>query len=78
MIYETTVNRLDLPNALGQIRTILIKQKIGLDGRPGAFFWTLIYPESPIDREHRYFYNYFDTAAAARRSARRFMKSLAQ
>lgn len=78
MIYETVVERLELPNALGKVRIILIKRTLGLDGVPGAFFWTLIYPESPVDREHRYTYNYFDTGAAARRSARRFMKTLGQ
>lgn len=70
-----TVAEFKLPNAYGQERTIRIKRN-WFD----LYTWRLLYHDNPAiaDREHIYTENYFDDAKAARRSARRFMKRLAQ
>lgn len=70
-----TVQEFKLPNAYGQERTIRIKRN-GFDRHT----WRLLYHDNPAiaDLEHTYTENYFDDAKAARRSARRFMKKLAQ
>lgn len=71
----TLVEKLTLPNTYGVERTILIKRN-GF----GRFTWRLVYQDNPslTNKEHTYTENYFDDAKSAKRSARRFMKNLAQ
>jgi hypothetical protein len=63
---------LELPNAYGEKRRVVVYVN-GFD----RYTWRLFYPSAP-DVAHTYTDNYFDSAKAARRSARRFMRSLAQ
>jgi|688.fasta_scaffold239141_3 hypothetical protein len=69
------VEKIVMPNALGQNRTLLIKRN-GF----GRLTWFLQYQDNPAiaDREYSYTDNYFDTVAAVKRSIRNFMKKLAQ
>jgi hypothetical protein len=71
----TLVEKFMLPNAYGQKRTVLIKRN-GF----GRYTWRLVYHDNPalVRAEHTYTDNFFDDAKAAKRSARRFMKNLAQ
>jgi hypothetical protein len=72
MITIETIETLQLLNARGQLREVRIKLN-----RHGRFTWRVVYPQQPTV-EHAHTYNYFDTAQAARRSARRHLKNLAQ
>lgn len=72
---ERTTEQYTVLNACGQPRTIMIKRNAD-----GLFSWRLRYQDNPVmpDREHRYTDSWFATVSAAKRSARRFMRTLAQ
>lgn len=72
---DKRIDRFALPNAFGALRTVVV-----LRNDWGRYTWRLLYQDNPAiaDREHEYTQNWFDTAAAARRSARRFVRTLGQ
>ena len=62
-------------NCYGQPRTIVISRN-----EHGRYSWKLRYQDNPViaDQLYTYSYNYFDALQAAKRSALRFVKNLAQ
>lgn len=69
---ERTVREFSHPNYFGQPRTVQLR--VNYHGR---WTWWICYPELP-EAYPTQSPNYFDSEAAARRSARRCLKSLAQ
>ncbi len=70
-----TVREFTRPNALGALRTIVIKKN-----QWERYTWRIRYQDNPRypDTEHQYTTHYFDDEGRAVKSATRFMKRLGQ
>ena len=69
---ERSVREFSHPNAMGQPRTVQLRVN-----DYGRWTWWIFYPEMP-NAYPLQSPNYFDSEAAARRSARRCLKTLGQ
>jgi hypothetical protein len=73
--HEEVTERFVTNNACGAPRTVVIRRN-----EHDRYTWRVVYQDNPAisDVEHTYTWHWYDSAKAARRAARRFVRTLGQ